>query len=373
MTEDEVLFRKQLDWSSFSWGFTIPIANHKRFFEHDGKRIERGEQISITLVHGNKEYTGIIGNVDRKVKSDTLRILYTSDDRFKKLLHKTFSHTHDYIVKERAKAMKEGAIRPQVKISKEESEYMVFQATGIPYRYSIEFIPLVSGVPIEPEPALELDDEIRVLVKEPKTFPFVPNIFNDLEDVSRGKVDMKKYHEKSAAALFEDMVFMAFRTLGFDESRQLGYKMPLKKRIAPDGELKSHNSDYLVIYDAKERASGYRMDTGDRRAMEEYVKRARMRNFKKVYCLMISSRYDDYPSPILGSPLTYLTVSRLLQILSFKIQDPENVNPLSLEFFFERAKVIDSEDIEEWIEEFEIRRISEADSVLRFPGLDRYF
>jgi len=127
-----------------------------------------------------------------------------------------------------------------------------------------------------------------------------------------------------------------------------------RKKGFPDGELKSHNTDYLIIYDAKVRGQGYRMNTADKRAMEDYVRKARVRNFKKVYCLIISSKFTEYPRAISGSPLTYLTAKNLQQLISLKIQNPERVNPLALDDLFSQGILIEDDDLKSWVDEYDL-------------------
>ena len=166
MNEKNILIKTPLDWSSFCWGITIPVKNQKSFHDHDGKRIPRGSQEQIKLIHGKVRYSGIIRNVDRKVKSDTLQILYSSEEKLKQILRKTFRSTHEFIIEERAKAMKAGAIRPHVKIPKNRQEFILLYGTGTPFEYEIEFQPLKTTRPKKIEEEVELKPEIKILKKD---------------------------------------------------------------------------------------------------------------------------------------------------------------------------------------------------------------
>ena len=348
------IFRKTIDWSCLNWGFTIPLKSHQKFHDYNGKKITRGNHEEITLLYNGVKYKGVLRNVNRKkVKNDTLQIIYSADSEFLNLLRKVFRSTFKYVNEQRAEALKRGSVRPNIKIPPEIKEYFEIHRTGRPFEFEIKLIPCIKDE-AKPKEIADLKIEIEIIESKKVGSPCLPALFAELDEISRGKVNEKKYAPKSAAALFEDLIFYALYTLGYDESKQFGYKMSGKKRGHPDGELKSHNTDYLVIYDAKERKDGYSMNTSDRRAMEDYVRKARVKNFKKVYCLIISSKFNDYPRSISGCPLTYLTAKNLQQLISLKIQNPEKVNPLALDDFFSQGILIEDDDLKNWVDEYDL-------------------
>ena len=367
----KTIFRKTIDWSSLNWGFTIPIKSHQKFHDYNRKKITRGNHEKITLLSKNQKYKGILRNVNRKVKAETLQLLYSADSEFLNLLRKTFRSTYKYVIEQRAESMKRGGIRPNIKIPQEIKEFFEVHKTGRPFEYEVKLIPYIKEMS-KPKEIADLKKEIEIIESRTIVFPCLPDLFAELDEISRGNVNRNKYTSKSAAALFEDLVFYALYTLGYDESKQLGYKMSGKKKGHPDGELKSHNTDYLVIFDAKERKDGYRMNTTDRRAMEDYVRKARVKNFKKIYCLMISSSFNDYPRSISGCPMTYLTAKNLQQLLSLKIQNPERVNPLSLEDFFSQGIRVEDDDLKNWIDEYDLEMF-DLEGVLAKPTLKNFF
>jgi hypothetical protein len=106
--------------------------------------------------------------------------------------------------------------------------------------------------------------------------------------------------------------------------------------------------------------------------MEDYVRKARVKNFKKIYCVIISSKFGDYPRSISGCPLTYLTADMLQKLISLKIQNPESVNPLSLEEFFSQGTLVVDDDLSNWIEEYGIRTIN-LNGILKESGLSDFF
>jgi len=367
----KTIFRKTVDWSSLNWGFTIPIKSHKKFHDYNGKKITRGNHEKIILSYENQKFKGILRNVNRKVKAETLQLLYSADTEFLNLLRKTFRSTYKYVIEQRAEAMKRGSVRPNIKIPPEIKEYFEVLKTGQPFEFEIKLVPYIKEE-VKPKEIADLKKEFDLIESERVIFPCLPNLFAELDEISKGKVNKNKYTTKSPATLFEDLIFYALYSLGYDESKQLGYKMSGRKKGYPDGELKSHNTNYLVIYDAKERKDGYRMNTTDRRAMEDYVRNARAKNFKKIYCLMISSKFNDYPRSISGCPLTYLTAKTLQQLLSLKIQNPQRVNPLALDDFFSQGILVEDDDLKNWINEYDLKMF-DLGNVLKKSGGGYFF
>jgi hypothetical protein len=367
---NKLIFRKVIDWSCLNWGFTIPLESHQNFHDYNDKYIPRGRHEEVTIVFKNKRFKGILRNVNRKVKSDTLQLLYSADSEFIKLLRKEFRITYEYVLRERALALKEGSKRPYIKIPKKIREYIEVYGPGKAFEFDVKLVSQKEEV--MPGKTNNLKKEMRILESDKANFPFLPDLFSELVDISFGKADDRKYKNRGIETLFEDLVFFAFCILGYDEARQLGYKKSGGKKGYPDGELKSHNSDYLVIYDAKVRANEYKINVPDRRALEDYVRTARVKNFKKIYCVIISSKFGDYPRPISGCALTYLTTKKLMQLLSLKIQNPQYVNPLSLEILFSQGSLVEDDDLKSWIDEHELAAF-DLNEILKKPSLDSFF
>jgi len=65
---------------------------------------------------------------------------------------------------------------------------------------------------------------------------WLPWVFTDLESVARGVPSPGKYVEgRDPAAILEDLVYLAFRFLGYNMSRQLGYR-----RRRPENRRRPH-------------------------------------------------------------------------------------------------------------------------------------
>ncbi len=185
----------------------------------------------------------------------------------------------------------------------------------------------------------------------------LPWVFQDLAAVSRGVIDRQKYVEgRDPSAVFEDLIFLAFRFLGYNMSRQLGYKRG-SGRPGPDGEARSSIVDYVVMYDAKQRADAYALSAADHRALREYVEGAQNRGDRNVFCVVISSAFSGQPRSLNGVPMVFLPVSVLLELVALKVQNPDVVNSRSLKRLLSTTASLSHRDVEDWAAEYETDRI----------------
>jgi len=189
------------------------------------------------------------------------------------------------------------------------------------------------------------------------TAALLPWLFQDLESVARGSISREKYIEgRDPSTIFEDLVFLAFRFLGYNTSRQLGYKRG-GGRPGPDGEARSSNSDYVVVYDVKQRADGYALSAADHRALREYVEAAQGRGDANVFCLVVSSSFSGEPRPMNGVPLTFISASVLLELVALKVQNPEVVNSRTLRKLFGTTGILTHRNIEQWASDHDADRL----------------
>jgi len=155
---------------------------------------------------------------------------------------------------------------------------------------------------------------------------------------------------RDPSQIFEDLIFLAFRFLGFSTSRQLGYKRGGGKP-GPDGEARSRIADYVVVYDAKQRADGYTLSAADYRALREYVEEVQSRGDRNVICMIISSSFGGEPRAINGVPLAFLPVQSLLELVVLKMQNPDEINSRTLRKLFGATRVITHHEIDKWAED----------------------
>ena len=189
------------------------------------------------------------------------------------------------------------------------------------------------------------------------TAALLPWLFQDLESVARGSINREKYVEgRDPSTIFEDLVFLAFRFLGYNTSRQLGYKRGAG-RPGPDGEARSSNADYVLVYDVKQRADGYALSAADHRALREYVEAAQGRGDANVFCVVVSSAFSGEPRPMNGVPLTFIPASALLELVALKVQNPDVVNSRTLRKLFGTTGILAHRTIEQWASDHDADRL----------------
>ena len=263
--KEKMIGRKKVDWSTFHDGSTIPINFHEDFEKaNDYRHLERGEKEKVTLILGNEHYEATLVNVNRKVNSDTLQILFGKE--LKALLKNVFITSYEYLEKFRYENEKKYGVVPD-----ELAEYIEFYETGEPFKYRMKFIPNGSNENsiMEFNTYKELIDHIYTYIKSKgfyyqkeevinlylslKTKPFV--ILSGISGT--GKTKMVQWFAESVGATEENGQFalIPIRPDWNDGSDLLGYrdikgefqKGPLTKVI--EKALANPGMPYFVLLD----------------------------------------------------------------------------------------------------------------------------
>ena len=78
---DEYVYKKEVDWSLFNYGFAIPIEHQVVFSQVAGRFIQRGESKDVNLYLNGKSYKAKLNNnrIDKKFgpHADIVQIRYT--------------------------------------------------------------------------------------------------------------------------------------------------------------------------------------------------------------------------------------------------------------------------------------------------------
>lgn len=133
--------RKQIDWSMFQWGSTIPIEFHDAFKDlgmpDPDKKLSRQK---VTLLYQGRSYRAHIQKALIKTRSnDTYQLRYDSNNNFIDVLKKTFSSSFNYIVAERNRQYRLGKEKPFVVVPIDRAEYIDFLRTDSPYEIEVVF------------------------------------------------------------------------------------------------------------------------------------------------------------------------------------------------------------------------------------------
>ena len=77
MLDQSVVCVKNVDWSTFEYGFAVERSYHDAIFQAVGRRIERGTSVPISIIYDDEIYEASIGNADVTIaNSDTIRVMY---------------------------------------------------------------------------------------------------------------------------------------------------------------------------------------------------------------------------------------------------------------------------------------------------------
>ena len=138
---ENYVYKKEVDWSLFNWGLTLPIENQVVFGRNMDRFLKRGESKSIKLYLDGKPYDAKIVNVNFdpkfKRKNDTLQIRYNKD--FANVLQSYFFKSYQYIVNQKNIKIKNGD-RTMIKLPEEFKDYLVIYTTEYDDSYVLETI-----------------------------------------------------------------------------------------------------------------------------------------------------------------------------------------------------------------------------------------
>lgn len=200
----------------------------------------------------------------------------------------------------------------------------------------------------------------------PPVHPFVPWILNELAPASEGDVNaevMGILGARTPWQAFEDLVGLAFQVLDIGELTQLGYKRTGERY--PDGYIfcpSRKAREYLVLYDAKERASagGYTLILDDERAYQDYLQSAPyFASTPKRAFVVVASKFSTEPRPIRGATLTFLTADVLAYLASLKVMNENLINHEVLESLLFRGRTVTRDEVDAWKDHHGLRDLEE--------------
>lgn len=138
---EDYVYKKEVDWSLFNWGMTLPVDNQVVFGTKMNRFLKRGESKEITLYLDGKSYKARIINVnfDSKFnrKKDTLQIRYGKE--FALVLQAYFTKSYQYIVNLH-NIKKQNGDRTQIVLPEDYKEYLAIYTTEYDDSYVLETI-----------------------------------------------------------------------------------------------------------------------------------------------------------------------------------------------------------------------------------------
>lgn len=139
---DEYIYKKEVDWSLFNYGFAIPIEYQVVFRQIAGRMLQRGESQQITLMLNEKSYKAKLNNnkIGKQFgnHTDIVQIRYTQNSDLAAALRNCFHRTYSYMKK--WKEMQEPGSKKRVPMTDENREYLAIYTTEYDDTYVLETI-----------------------------------------------------------------------------------------------------------------------------------------------------------------------------------------------------------------------------------------
>ncbi len=179
MSTENYVYKKEVDWSLFNYGLSIPISHQVIFKQIAGRFIERGESKPITLYLNGKSYQARLNNlkIDPKYGNhvDMVHIRYSGNSDIAIALRGCFNRTYAYI--KRLKELQNPGSKARIKIPEDMKEYLAIYTT----EYDDSYI-------LEPIIANDLQ-EFRSIIKNQKERIVEVSIDYDVVDPMAGYVE----------------------------------------------------------------------------------------------------------------------------------------------------------------------------------------
>lgn len=139
---DEYVYKKEVDWSLFNYGFAIPIKHQVVFRKVADRFLERGESKEITLYLNGVGYKARINNNTISAKfgdhADIVQIRYSQNSEIAQVLRACFQQSYNYI--NQIKCMQEKGSKKHIVLPDEYKEYLAIYTTEYDDTYVLETI-----------------------------------------------------------------------------------------------------------------------------------------------------------------------------------------------------------------------------------------
>lgn len=144
MDSENYVYKKEVDWSLFNYGFAIPLDYQVVFKQMFGRFLQRGESKDITLYLEGKSYKAKLNNnsIDKKFgnHADIVQIRYTGNSEIADALRASFQRSYTYI--KAIKDLKEKGDKSIVRLPEDCKEYLAVYTTEYDDSYILEPIVL---------------------------------------------------------------------------------------------------------------------------------------------------------------------------------------------------------------------------------------
>lgn len=145
MSTENYVYKKEVDWSLFNYGMSIPIDYQVIFKRIADRFIERGESKGITLYLDGKSYKARLNNlkIDEKYgdRSDIVHIRYSGNSDIAAALRGCFNRSYAYI--KAMKEMQKAGSKNHISVPEDMKEYLAIYTTEYDDSYVLE--PIVAN------------------------------------------------------------------------------------------------------------------------------------------------------------------------------------------------------------------------------------
>ena len=141
---ESYVYKKEVDWSLFNYGFAIPIEYQVVFKQITDRFLERGESKEIHLYLNGKSYVAKLNNNNISSKfgnhSDIVQVRYNQNSDLAAALRSQFQRSYAYILA--IKNMQEKGSKKRITLPDEYKEYLAVYTTEDDDSYILE--PIIS-------------------------------------------------------------------------------------------------------------------------------------------------------------------------------------------------------------------------------------
>ena len=139
---ESYVYKKEVDWSLFNYGFAIPLEYQVVFKQIADRFIERGESKTIHLYLEGKSYDAKLNNYKLADKSgrktDLVQVRYSQNSEIAVALRGFFKRSYAYI--EGLKKLQEAGSKKRISLPEDLKEYLVVYTTEDDDSYVLETI-----------------------------------------------------------------------------------------------------------------------------------------------------------------------------------------------------------------------------------------
>ena len=132
------VYKKEVGWSLFNYGFAIPIEYQVVFKKIADRFITLGESKLIRLFLDGKSYEASLNNYKHGARTDIVQVRYSQNSDIAVALRNAFKRSYDYILSQ--KKLQEPGSKKQIPLPDEYKEYLVVYTTEYDDTYVLETI-----------------------------------------------------------------------------------------------------------------------------------------------------------------------------------------------------------------------------------------